>query len=124
MKHLDVVHRRARRLVLAVDDVVDRRLGEDGAGRGGGFGEDALGLGAEAAVEQLDDFEDGDLAGFAGEGVAALDAALGAEDAGAAQDGEELLEELDRDVAAAGELADRDRAGAAAAGESASARIA
>ena len=36
---------------------------------------------------------------------------------GAAQDGEELLEELDRDVAAAGELADRDRAGAAAAGE-------
>ena len=74
-------------------------------------------LGAEAAVEELDDLEDGDLARVAGEGVAALHAALGAQDAGAAQDGEELLEELDRDVAAAGELADRDRAGAAAAGE-------
>ena len=59
---LDVVHRRARGLVLAVDDVGDRRLGEDGAGGGGGVGEDALGLGAEAAVEEFDDFEDGDLA--------------------------------------------------------------
>ena len=38
-----------RRLVLAVDDVGDRRLGEHAAGGGGGFGEDALGLGAEAA---------------------------------------------------------------------------
>ena len=85
----------------------DRRLGEDGAGGGGGFGEDALGLGAEAAVEEFDDFEDGDLAGVAGEAVAALHAALGAQDAGAAEDGEELLEELDRDVAAARELADR-----------------
>ena len=55
--------------------------------------------------------------GRAGERVAALDAALGAQEAGAAQDGEELLEELDRDVAAAGELADRDRVVAADARE-------
>ena len=55
--------------------------------------------------------------GLAGERVAALDAALGAQDARAAQHREELLEELDRDVAAAGELADRDRAGAADARE-------
>ena len=53
----------------------------------------------------------------AGEGVAALDAALGAQQAGAAQDREELLEELDRDVAAAGELGDRDRAVAVHRGE-------
>ena len=45
------------------------------------------------------------------EAVAALDAALGAQDAGPAQRGEQLLEELDRDVAAAGELGDRHRAG-------------
>src|SRR4051794_26393245 len=61
---LDVVHGRARGLVLALDDVVDRRLGEHRAGGGRGFGEDALGLGAEAAVEEFDDFEDRDLAGF------------------------------------------------------------
>src|SRR3954447_7489033 len=114
---LDVVHGRARGPVLALDDVVDGRLGEHGAGGRCGFGEDALGLGAEAAVEELDDLEDGHLGGLAGGGVAALDAALGAEDAGAAQDREELLEKLDGDVAAAGELADRDGAGAAAASE-------
>ncbi len=69
------------------------------------------------AVEELDDLEDGDLVGRAGEGVAALDAALGAQDAGAAQGGEELLEELHRDVAAAGELADRDGGAVARAAE-------
>ena len=52
-----------------------------------------------------------------GERVAALDASLGLQDPAAAQRGEELLEELDRDVAAAGELSDRDRAVAAAAAE-------
>ena len=62
--------------------------------------------------------------GRAGEGVAALDAALGAQEAGAAEDGEELLEELDGDVAAAGQLTDRDRVVAADAGELASARMA
>ena len=73
---------------------------------------------AERAVEQLDDLEHGDLVGGSrAKRVAALDAALGAQHAGAAQRREELLEELDRDVAAAGELADRDRAGAAAAAE-------
>src|SRR3954469_12614495 len=113
----DVVHRRARGLVLALDDVGDCRLGQDGAGCAGGLGEDALGVRAEAAVEEFDDLEDGDLARLAGEGVAALHAALGAQDARSAQDGEELLEELDRDVSAAGELADRHWAGAATAGE-------
>jgi hypothetical protein len=71
----------------------------------------------ELAVEQLDDLEHGHLGGLAGERVAALHAALGAQDAAAAQDREELLEELDRDVAAAGELADRDWAVAAGARE-------
>ena len=90
----------------------------------GGLGEDRLGAGAERAVEQLDDLEHGDLRGLAGERVAALHAALGAQDAGAAQHGEELLEELDRDVAAARQLADRDRAVAAGAASSARARSA
>ena len=97
---------------------------EDVAGGLGGVGEDASAPRAERAVEQLDDLEDGDLGGLAGERVAALDAALGAEDAGAAQDGEELLEELDGDVAAAGELADRDRSLAAERPSSARARSA
>src|SRR5204863_9518334 len=62
---------------------------------------------------------DGDVGGIAGEGVAAFDAALRAQDARAAQDREELLEELDGDLAAARELADRrrPRAGAAELGE-------
>ena len=104
---------RARVPVLPLDDVGDGGVREHGAGGLGGVGEDRLGAGAELAVEQLDDLEDGDLGGLAGEGVAALDPALGAQDARPAQDGEELLEELDRDVAAAGQLADRDGAGVA-----------
>ncbi len=40
--------------------------GEDVAGGGGGVAEDALGVAAERALEQLDDLEDGDLAGRRG----------------------------------------------------------
>src|SRR4051812_4810017 len=46
---LDVIHGGARGLVLALDDVADRRLGEHRAGRGGSLGEDALGVRSEAA---------------------------------------------------------------------------
>ena len=84
----------------------------------------ALRTGAELAVEQLDDLEHGDFGGVAGEGVAALHSALGAQHARPAQHGEELLEELHRDVAAAGELADRDRAASPAGRARSSARIA
>ncbi len=79
----------------------------------GGVGEDAGRALADGAVEELDDLEHGHLGGRAGEAVAALDAALGAQDAGAPERGEELLEELDRDLAAAGELGDRHRAAVA-----------
>src|SRR5215210_6045231 len=104
----DVVHRRAGVAVLALDDVVDGRLGEHGPCGGRRFGEDRLGAGSEGAVEELDDLEDRDVGGIAGEGVPALDAALRAQDARAAQDREELLQELHGDVATAGELADGD----------------
>ena len=69
------------------------------------------------AVEQLDHFEHGDLVRFAGEGVAALHAALGTQDARAPQHREELLEELHGNIAPTGELTDRHRAGAAGTGE-------
>src|SRR5215208_3137974 len=74
----DVVHRRAGVAVLALDDVADRRVGEDGPGGGRRLGEDRLGAASEGAVEELDDLEHRDGGGVAGEGVAALDAALGA----------------------------------------------
>src|SRR2546421_2249861 len=106
---LDVVHRRAGLARLALDHVLHRGLGEDVTRRGGGVAEHALGVGAERAVEQLDELEHRDLRRRAGERVAALDAALRAQHAGAAQDGEELLEELHGDVAAPGQLADRHR---------------
>src|SRR3954454_25161732 len=111
----DVVHRDARVAGLALDDRRDRRRFEDGSRGGGGVAEDALSVADEGDVEELDDLEHRDLAGAAGEGVAALDAALGLQHAGPAQGREELLEELHRDVAAARELADRDRAVAGAA---------
>ena len=47
----------------------------------------------------------------AGEAVAALDAALGAHDAGAAQAGEQLLEELHGDVAPPRQFGERHRTG-------------
>ncbi len=52
-----MVHRRAGIAALALDDVGDRRLFEDPASGGGGVGEDAVGVAAERAVEQLDDLE-------------------------------------------------------------------
>src|SRR3954469_14610017 len=57
----DVIHRRAGGLVLALDQVGDGGLREHRADGGGRLGEDALGVGAEAPVEQLDDLEHGDL---------------------------------------------------------------
>ena len=60
---------------------------------------------------------DRDLRRCAGERVAALHPALGAQHAGTAQDREELLEELHGDVAAAGQLADRHRSVTAAPAE-------
>ena len=73
--------------------------------------------GAQPALERLDDLEDGDLLGRAGERVAALHAALALQDPRAPQRREQALEELDRDVAAAGDLADRHRAGGARASQ-------
>src|SRR5829696_6745276 len=99
--------------VLPLDHVGDGGARQHGPRRLGGLAEDRLRARAELAVEQLDDLEHRDLGRLARERVAALDASLGAQDAGPAQDREELLEELDGDVAAAGELADRDRALAA-----------
>ena len=62
---------------------------------------------AERAVEQLDDLEHGDLRRRALEAVAALHAALRAEQPRTAQHGEQLLEELHRDIAAPSQLGDR-----------------
>src|SRR3954452_24438986 len=104
---LDVVHRGAGLGGLALDHVGDRRASQDLARGGRRLGEDAVGVAAERTVEELDDLERGDLGGRAAERVAALHPALRAQDSGAAQDGEELLEELHGDVAPAGEVADR-----------------
>src|SRR3954471_3665122 len=80
----DVVHRDARLAHLALDDVGDGGPLHHGAARCGGLGEDALGIATERAVEQLDDLQDRDARRLAGERVAALHAALGAQDAAAA----------------------------------------
>src|SRR4051794_34903213 len=64
---LNVVHRHARVAAVALDQVGDRRAGEDVAGGGRGLGEDAVRAGAERAVEELDHVEDGDLRGVARE---------------------------------------------------------
>jgi hypothetical protein len=101
---------------LALDHVGDRRAGQDRAHGVRGLAPDGSagrGVGADLALEQLDHLEDGDLARRAGEAVAALDAALRLEDPGAAQRGEQPLEELHRDVAGAREVADRHRGGVA-----------
>src|ERR671916_3121480 len=92
----DVVHRRAGLAVLALDHVGDRRRREDVARGGCRVGEDPRRLAPQRAVEQLDELQDRDVGRLARERVAALDAALGAQDARPAQDREELLEELDR----------------------------
>ena len=78
LEQLFAVLRRAGLARLALDHVGDRGLREDLAGGLGGVGEDALGVRADRAVEQLDHLEHGDLRGAARERVAALDPALGA----------------------------------------------
>ena len=89
---------------------------------GPALGGDEIRLGAQLALEQLDDLEHGHVARRAGEAVAALHPPLGLQDARAAQRGEQALQELRGDVAGAGEVADRHRCRVAAArqlGESA-----
>src|SRR3984957_1298922 len=111
---LDVVHRRARVAQLALDHVGDRRPREHLARGGRRVGERALRVAAERAIEQLDDLEHGHARRLAREAVAALDATLRADHSGAAQHGEQLLEELDRHIATARQLADRHRVSAPA----------
>jgi hypothetical protein len=53
---------------------------------------------SRSALDRADDLRDGDLAGRAREPVAALDAALAADDAREAQVGEDVLEELQGDL--------------------------
>src|SRR5690606_41705108 len=107
----DVVHLGPGLPRFALRDIGDRDVGELLAQRLGGVGPDAAGgdrLGAELALEQVDDLEHRHLGRGAGERVAALHAALALEDTRAAQRREQPLEELDGDVAAARQLADRD----------------
>ena len=66
-----------------------------------------LALLADDAVEGLNYLEDGDLVGGLGERVAALRPAVADQDPGTAERREELLEELDRNAPAVGDLADR-----------------
>src|SRR4051812_15471465 len=82
---LDVVHRRAGVAVLALDDVGDRGAREHRAGGLGRLGEDRFRARAQLAVEHLDDLQHGDLGRLARERVAALHAALGAQDPAAPQ---------------------------------------
>src|SRR3954452_15667704 len=81
--YLDVVHGDARRLALFLDHVGDGGLGQHRARGVGGVEEDAFRAAAERAVEELDDLQHGDLRRGLGERVAALDAALGLQQAGA-----------------------------------------
>src|SRR3954453_6307556 len=91
----DEVHAAAGLFGLAAGDFGDRGLAEDLAQGGDALGPDAAGLaglGADFAVEGLDDVEDGDLLGRAGQGVPPAHAAVAGEEAVAAQGREELLE--------------------------------
>src|ERR671910_1404181 len=108
----DVVHARAGPLGLAAGDVGDRGGAEGGAQGLHPLLPDAAGLLAllaDYAVEGLDHLQHGDLRGRPGERVAALCATVADQDPRPAQRREELLEELDRDVAALGDLPDRHR---------------
>src|SRR5205807_3478709 len=90
----DVIHGRAGGPRLGLGDVGDRVLREHLARSARGIREHARGAAANWAVEQLHELEHADLAGLAGEGVAALHAALRAQDPGPPERGEQLLEEL------------------------------
>ncbi len=73
----------------------------------GGVAEHPFGVATEGSVQQLDHLQHRDLGGLAGEAVATLDAPLRADDPRAAQYREQLLQELDRHLAPASQLADR-----------------
>jgi hypothetical protein len=70
--------------------------------------EGGVGVGAEGAVDGFDDVQEGDLGDGARKEVAAADAALAAEDAGAFQLHEELFELGEREVGPAGDFGDGD----------------
>ena len=97
-------------LGLAAGNVGDRRVAERGAQRLHPLLPDPAGLLsllADDAIEGLDDLEHVDLIGRLGQRVPALGAAVADQDPRAAERREELLEELDRDAAPLGHLADR-----------------
>ena len=109
---LDVVHRGAGLLRLALGHVRDRRSGELCSyciGHLRPRRAECRGAGADLALQQLDDLQNGDLLRRTRERVAALDPSLRLQYAAAAQGHEQRLEELRRDVAAGGYLADRNR---------------
>src|SRR5215207_5081290 len=115
----DVVHARAGSLGLAARDVCDRGGAEGGTERLHPLLPDSTGflpLLADDAVQGLHDLEDVDVIRRAGQPVTALGAAVADQDSRPAQRREELLEELNRDIAAIGDLTDRHR-GVAGAGE-------
>jgi hypothetical protein len=113
---LDVEHGRALEARLALDHVGHGEAREEVAEVRPGLGPDGLDAlggalragGREPPVDRLDDLEDGDLGRRPPEGVAALDAALALQDPGPPEAGEELLEEVQRDVPGLGDLEDRD----------------
>gem|GEM_PF-7115774 len=72
------------------------------------------GLVADPPVERLDDIEHRDLVGRAGEAKSTLDAPLRDQQPRSAQGAEQLLEELNRNLAPLGDDRDRDRVAAAA----------
>src|SRR4029077_8627465 len=102
----DVIHARARVACFALDHIGDRRLLQDVTSCLGRLAEHPLGVATERTVEQLDDFEHGYLGGVARKAVAALDPPLRADQARTAQNGEELLQELNRHISPVRELAD------------------
>ena len=103
----DPVHRRSRGLFVA-DDLFEGAAGECALEGVAGAGEGGIGVGAEGAVDRFDDLQEADLGDGAGEEVAAADAALAAEDSGALELHEELLELGEREVGAAGDFGDGD----------------
>ena len=106
---LDVIHRAAGGRLLAGKAVGDSRCSQNRASGGSGIGEDVVAFGSQRAIKQLHDLKHSYRVSGAGERVAALYAALGTKHAAAAQGGDELLEELCRDLSATGDFADRNR---------------
>ena len=97
----------ARDSASATSATVDCR--EHGARRVGGVGEDTCRACPTGPSSSSTSSSTVISRGGTGERVAALDPALGAQDPGAPQRGEQLLEELHRDLAPARELSDRHR---------------